>query len=149
MKNVIIYQIILILHWILIQILLNCIPKLPNCQTLECYWSTPSKYLIYANLHGSRFLLNITIVKLDTLIQIGKRKKSKECCKLQTILEFSCHRQRNNLGTYWHNLGIVRLAKVSWNNNNLSQNLRSFRQIQYKPLLRLGSWPWLFQQHWT
>ena len=25
---------------------------------------------------------------------------------LEAILEFSCHRRRNNFGTYWHNSGI-------------------------------------------
>ena len=38
------------------------------------------------------------------------------CCissisfRLHAILEFSCHRRRNNLGTYWRNLGIFRGA---------------------------------------
>ena len=27
-----------------------------------------------------------------------------------SILEFSCHRRQNNLGTYWHNFGIFRVA---------------------------------------
>ena len=29
----------------------------------------------------------------------------------QAILEFSCHRRQNNLGTYWRNLGFLEVRK--------------------------------------
>ena len=67
-------------------------------ETLEVYRNKSKIHeeMIYNNSFGSVILFRC---RTNTL-KLNWR----------TILEFSCHRRRNNFGTYWHNLGIFRAA---------------------------------------